>query len=376
MNGRRDAESTREPDRPAARPLLQTSWFRAAVIFGLVGVLALLTVPWTLRLAARGAGDRTPAAHPGSATSERIEVAARDDPMPAGAGALVVPVSAAVAPGAPAALAGSADTARPGARGQGGPRLAQAQTPAPKTGESKPEATPKTSEAKPETAPKASGARPEAATRPAAAKSASGPGAPYWVQVGAFRDPQAARRVAQQLRDANFRVQESTVTRPAAGGSPPLVATPGRGAPAAPAVDRPAAPDRYEVLVIGAASELEPKLGAKGLATRAAPDGLVITPTLMLNEAVELSKQLTADGLTVRVRRVGATAAGEGSRPATGSAPAAGAPTAGAAAATGEGETLYRVRVGEFPDRAAAMAALQQLEARGFKPFLARGGGQ
>jgi hypothetical protein len=43
------------------------------------------------------------------------------------------------------------------------------------------------------------------------------------------------------------------------------------------------------------------------------------------------------------------------------------------AAGGGEAVVLYRVRVGGFADREAALAALKELEARGYKPFLARG---
>ena len=38
------------------------------------------------------------------------------------------------------------------------------------------------------------------------------------------------------------------------------------------------------------------------------------------------------------------------------------------------GATLYRVRVGAFPDRATAVSTLKELEAKGYKPFIARGG--
>src|SRR5215468_8003811 len=38
----------------------------------------------------------------------------------------------------------------------------------------------------------------------------------YWVQVGAFRDPQAAQRLAKKLREQKFPVQESG-TQPSSG---------------------------------------------------------------------------------------------------------------------------------------------------------------
>jgi cell division protein FtsN len=63
------------------------------------------------------------------------------------------------------------------------------------------------------------------------------------------------------------------------------------------------------------------------------------------------------------VRRAGAAA----SAPAVVSAPSP-APAAGEG-----GQTLHRVRVGAFTDRAAATAAARELESKGFKPYIARG---
>jgi hypothetical protein len=174
----------------------------------------------------------------------------------------------------------------------------------------------------------------------------------YWVQVGVYRDSDAAKRVAQRLRERKYRVEESVVQRQS---------TPGEtGGPSA--VTLPESRARYEVVVAGGvASELTAKVAALGLAGRPSPDGVVITPSLPLSEAVALSKDLTGDGITVRVRRVGSPAG-----PATQEAELP-------AVATGGAATLHRVRVGGFADRSTAMAALRELEALGYKPFLARG---
>ena len=51
-----------------------------------------------------------------------------------------------------------------------------------------------------------------------------------------------------------------------------------------------------------------------------------------------------------------------------------GASPSAAPAATGAGETLHRVRVGGFEDRAAAVSAMRELATKGFKGFLTRGG--
>src|SRR5262245_7483472 len=167
----------------------------------------------------------------------------------------------------------------------------------------------------------------------------------YWVQVGAFRDPQAAQRLAQKLREQKFPVQES-------GGQP----TSGDRAPsrsaAAPGDER----DRYEVLVTGGApGEIEAKLSSKGLTSRAAADGAAITPSLPLGEAVALSKDLSGEGLAVRVRRADPMA-----------------PSAPRARPDPASSALYRVRVGGFPNRAAAEAAMDALRSRGYAPVLTR----
>ena len=182
--------------------------------------------------------------------------------------------------------------------------------------------------------------------------AAATPAEVYWVQVGVYRDGAAAKRVAQRLRERKYRVEESVVPQQGTAGG-------GGGPPAAPSPESRA---RYEVVVSGGvSSELTAKVAAMGLAGRPSPDGVVITPSLPLSEAVALSKDLTDNGIPVRVRRVGspAVAAAQG--------PESHAVTAGGAAA------LHRVRVGGFAERSAAMAALRELEALGYKPFLARG---
>ena len=110
-----------------------------------------------------------------------------------------------------------------------------------------------------------------------------------------------------------------------------------------------------------AAADLSAKLTAKGFATEPSGAGVVVKPSLPLRDAVALSKDLAVEGLKVQVRRAGAPA------------PAPGASTPAAAAVSGE--TLHRVRVGPFADLAAARTARAELEAKGYKGFIARGGG-
>jgi len=178
------------------------------------------------------------------------------------------------------------------------------------------------------------------------------------VQVGAFKDEAAAKKVAAKLRDENFKVEESLKSTGGAAAAP----APAPKAPAASSA--PAGADQYDVFVSGmSADDLNKRLAGKGLSAEAASGGVVVKPSLPLRDAVALSKDLAVDGFKVQVRRSGGTA------PA-----AAPAPTpAPAASTTDGGSALHRVRVGAFSDRAAAVAAARELEAKGYKPYIARG---
>jgi hypothetical protein len=108
--------------------------------------------------------------------------------------------------------------------------------------------------------------------------------------------------------------------------------------------------DHYNVFVTGMSVEdLNKRLAGKGLAAEASGDGVLVKPSLPLREAVALSKDLAVEGFKVQVRRAGGAAAADG------------------------GPALHRVRVGAFSDHSAALAAVRELEVKGYKPFIARG---
>jgi cell division septation protein DedD len=198
-----------------------------------------------------------------------------------------------------------------------------------------------------------------AKTAPARTKAAEG--GDYFVQVGAFTDPEKAKRVAAQLRAQNYPVEES-VKRSGGGAAEPAPRPAPRSTTAPPA----AGADRYDVIVTGgSAADLNARLAAKGLAAEPAGEGVRIRPSLPLRDAVALSKDLSADGFKVQVRRStgGAAPSGEPS--------AAPGPSGGRT--TDAGQALYRVRVGGYPDRATAMGVLKELQGKGFQPFIARG---
>ena len=187
-------------------------------------------------------------------------------------------------------------------------------------------------------------------TRPAEATEAA-KGGDFFVQVGAFKDQETARRLAATLRKQNYSVEELTM-RDASGRATPSV-------PPAPRTSAGAGSDRYDVLVSGgSAAEIDTKLAAKGLSSQPAGEGVRIRPSLSLRDAVALSKDLSNEGFKVQVRRGDGASAG---------------PVAAAAPARAGDQKVYRVRVGGYPDRAAALAVVRALEGKGYTPFIARG---
>jgi hypothetical protein len=184
----------------------------------------------------------------------------------------------------------------------------------------------------------------------AKSNSSAAPNGGYFVQVGAFKSPELAKRLASRLRESKYTVEESsTNSAPAQAAAP----APSGGAPAT-------GGDKYDVYVTGGtAPEINAKLSTRGLSSEPSSGGVVVKPSLTLREAVALSKDLAVDGLKVQVRRAAGAAA------ATAAAPTRPAPS---------GDTVYRVRVGPFDDRAAATSTLRELEQRGYTPFIARGG--
>ncbi len=381
------------------RSIFAATWFRVVLVVIVLGVIGAVAVPYVLdwmnpppppRSAAATKSPMVPAPAPATSamptTSEKsaTDLSAGDKlPLDKPAGdklggekaekkdSTVIPAPARTEP-KPSAKAEPKIAAK--AADKPIPAPAPAQSPA----EAKPESalaasdtpakassTAKPSAAKPEPATKseptrAAATKPSTPPRPAVAKAttpaaAAGSG-PYWVQVGAFKDAETAKRVAAKLRDENFKVEESL--KRVSGGATSAPAPVAK----APAGSAPSASDQYDVFVTGMSVEdLNRRLAGKGLAAEAASGGVVVKPSLPLRDAVALSKDLAVEGFKVQVRR----AAGSGPAPVT-------APTAPVASSEG-GQELHRVRVGAFSDKAAAVAAARELEAKGYKPYIARG---
>jgi cell division septation protein DedD len=321
----------------APRSIFQAAWFRVVLVLLVIGVIGAVAVPYVLDV-----------------------VNAPEPPRPALAPAPPAPKASAPTPSAPTPSAPVASAPTPPAQGSTAPKasvVAEAPKPEPKPAAKpaeKPEPKVIEKPAEKVVAKKTPPAEKTPAPRASAAPKAS-EGGDYFVQVGAFREEATAKRVAAQLRGQNYPVDES-VKRVGNGGS---------AAPAPRAAARPATSgaDRYDVIVSGGSSaEINTRLAAKGLASEPAGDSVRIRPSLPLRDAVALSKDLGSEGFKVQVRR--GTGGGGGS-----------AEPAPSAAVTSEpgGQTLYRVRVGGYPDRASAQAVLKELQDKGFQPFIAKG---
>lgn len=281
------------------RSILSAMWFRVVLVMVVLGVIAVLAVPYVLDMV-----NAPPVRQSAS-----------------------VPLAPALTPSTPAPQpASSPPPAEPAVT----PHAVTATEPTPSPPTEKPKAM--------EEAPAPSAPAPAVARVPEARGVGRASRGAYWVQVGAFRDAATAQRLAARLRAENYSVTESVKRT--------------RSAPRSASASE--ADDRYNVFVSGMApNELTAKLSAKGLNVDVVAGGVVVKPSLSLREAVALSRDLSTDGLQVQVRRAARSEA-------TATAPAG-------------GESYHRVRVGSFPDRAAALAAAKELASKGYKPYVARG---
>ena len=316
------------------RSIFSALWFRAILVVIVLGVVAAVAVPYVLEIANQPTPKTTALGKP------------EMTPAPAPVAPPTPPVAS--APMTPAAPEKSPTVDKPSAMdrpatSESAPTpmtpATEKPTPAPKKFESSKSAssTPKEPSASP-------------ASRTSAAPSPTGPG-DYFVQVGAFKNPDTAKKVAARLREQKYNVEETSASG---------VKTARAAAPSAPQASG-SPSDRYDVYVTGGApGDINGKLSAKGLSAEPSGAGVVVKPSMPLRDAVALSKDLAVDGLKVQVRR----AAG-------GPAPSPTTPSSASMASDG---TLYRVRVGPFDDKSTATSTLRELEQKGYTPFIARGG--
>lgn len=309
------------------RSIFSALWFRTILVVVVLGVVAAVAVPYILELANQPPPKPT--------------IVVRPEPLAPPPAPVAPPPASVTTPVPPPAAEKPPVVEKPPVAERPAPSspMSASEKPAAKKADAS-----KSAVAKEPAAPRS--------TKGTAAKVVAAPGGAYFVQVGAFKSQESAKRLATRLRELKYNVEESSMSG----------AQPGRSDAASPrAGAAPAGSDRYDVYVTGGApADITAKLTAKGFTAEPSSGGVVVKPSLPLRDAVALSKDLAVDGLKVQVRRAGA------------SAPAS-APSAGGAAMSG-GDSLYRIRVGPFDDRAAATSTLRELEQRGYTPFIARGG--
>ena len=336
-------------DETAPRSIFATTWFRALLVLIVLAVAVAVTAPYILE-ATRPSSKPTTAARP----TPPPAAATPSPPPPASSAMSTQPDKPATPDTAPADK--PAATPMPPRKPLAGDKTALADKSDKAATTAKSAAADKAAATDKKDAPATKTAAVLSTTTASAPRAATGG---WWVQVGAFRDENKAHNLAAKLREDNYTVEQSfrstasRVTKSAASDKSPAASTSG-----------PAGADQYDVFVSGlSAEELNTRLGAKGLAAEPSGAGALIKPSLPLREAVALSKDLAMEGLKVQVRR----AAGA-------SAPAPRAAEKRPAPVVRGGDALYRVRVGAFPDKATAMTTLKELEAKGYKPFISRGG--
>ena len=339
-------------DEAPPRSIFATMWFRAVLVLIVLAVVVAVAVPYIL--------DATnPPTRPTLAS--RLQPAPTPSPpavTPAPATSGPLSAQADKAPDKPLAADGAlTDKPAPTAQADKSPATTPAPLPPP---EKSSENLSDKKDAKVVAA--ISSTKPKRAiARSTMAPSAPRPGASqeWWVQVGAFRDENTARKVAARLREQNYAVEESVRGADKATKAP----APDHSSAVASATN-PAGVDQYDVFVSGTTpGELSTRLSGKGLTAEASGGGVIVKPSLPLRDAVALSKDLATDGLKVQVRRAGSS--GETTIPAADKR---------RAQAPASEDPLYRVRVGSFADRETAVATLKELEGKGYKPFIARGG--
>ena len=381
MSPDRDSRFTQEDpeddfdEEEAPRSIFAATWFRVVLVLLGIGVVGAVAVPYVIDVVNPPMAPPKIATAPPTPSPAPAPAAPASTPPPA---AVTAPPSSPAPPSAsaksspPSDGAGSRTTSAPAPKTATPAVTAEAPKPAPPARKEPVRETPRSDA--PERSVAKSAPAEKAAPKKAAVAARATDNGDYFVQVGAFKDQAMAMTVAARLRQQNYSVVESvvrigggTASATAARPTPPPAPAP---APRVAAAVQ-AGPDRYDVIVSGASTaDMNTKLTAKGLASEPAGEGVRIRPSLPLRDAVALSKDLGSEGFRVQVRRAGGS---EPPAPAPAPAAPAAPPRPAPSAPDGEGQTLYRVRVGGYPDRAAAQAALRELQERGFQPFIAKG---
>jgi cell division septation protein DedD len=326
-----DFEEDDERDEFASRSIFAAGWFRAVLVLTVLAIVVVVSLPYLLNWfepSPPPARVATPAESPRPAPS--AEAPSTLVPAPAVAPstpAAPPPPAVATSPSAPKSAPAAPSSAPASSKSVG-----EKPVPPPSTAKAVVEKPPAPRAAKPTekaAAPTrvakvaASGGKP--ATAPKADGAQAGEGGGYWVQLGVFKDAGHAENLAKAVREEGFPVQVSRVSRGADGGK--------------------GMPPEHEIFVTDASVEkVTAALRGRGTA-QSVPNGVVVKPSLSLQEAMTVSKQLTDEGLKVVIRPAGGSAQG----------------------------TYHLVRAGGYADRARALAARDQLKGKGHEGFLTQG---
>ena len=321
-----------ERDDIAQRSIFSAGWFRALLVLTVLAIVVVVSLPYLLNWL-----EPTPTTVPKPQTKA-------SEPAPA-------------APAAPAQTAGTAPAAKPETTAP--PAIAQTEAPKPApaapTPADRPLGTAPLPAAPPQAPPAATGktavAKPEAVKPPVAAAApkrvpapAPAAGGSYWIQVGAFAQEKNAETLAKTLRAEQFPVEIARMNR-------------GGGSASAPAPAKSVEPGGQNQLVITGSTPDAVNAALKGKGTaQVVKGGIVVNPSYDLETAMSLSSALKKEGFKVVIRRAK-----------SGPAPAPAAPVAGG------GTTYHVVRVGGFADRAKALQARADLEAKGHAGILTQG---
>ena len=343
-----------ERDRRSASAIFASGWFRAVLVLGVLAITLVVAVPYVLRWMQPAApkqarqvarpvdlrpsseastaaplGGPAPVSAPGATgpTPPSASVPLPPPTPPASPSAVPTPASSATsAPATPAAPVPPVGPAAP-------PKMAQAPVterlvPAPSATPDREIAPAKPAAADADTAKIDAHGKTAARHDPTPAKVASAPparGGAFWVQVGAFQHERNAEALARKIRGMKMPVQTTRRMH-----AQTVAAT---------------AP-RHEVFVMDApVATVNAALRGQGRA-QAVRGGVAVQPPLELKEAVALSRRLTGEGLSVKIRRVGGDAAIDS-------------------------PTTYVVRVGGYATRGQAEAARRELAGKGVKGFVA-----
>ena len=318
-----------ERDDIAQRSIFSAGWFRALLVLTVLAIVVVVSLPYLLNWL-----EPTPTTVPKPQTKA-------SEPAPA----------------APAAPAGTAPAAKPETTAP--PAIAQTEAPKPApaapTPADRPLGTAPLPAAPPQAPPAATGktaaAKPEAVKPPVAAAAskrvpapAPAAGGSYWIQVGAFVQEKNAETLAKTLRAEQFPVEIARMNR-------------GGGSASAPAPAKAAEPGGQNQLVITGSTPDAVNAALKGKGTaQVVKGGIVVNPSYDLETAMSISSALKKEGFKVVIRRA-----------------KSGAVPAPAAPAMGGGPTYHVVRVGGFADRAKALQARADLEAKGHAGILTQG---